>query len=121
MVGLQRQQAVEVGSEERAALAGDAVDEVEREVVDARRAQRRHGRAHALRHGAPLQHRQQAGVEALGTQRDAAAARRQHPGERGVDGSGLTSTVRSTDAVGRASSRRPSSAGPSSDGVPPPR
>ena len=81
---------VEIGLEVGRALAGDAVDEVEREVVEARVAKGVERAPHVVRAGTPLQHGEQLRLEALGAERDARdAASRSAARERGRDRLGI--------------------------------
>ena len=67
---LERDRLREVALEVGRALAGNAVDQVERDVVEAGIAQRRHGSADVLRARAPLERLEQVRLEALRAERD---------------------------------------------------
>ena len=74
MLGLERERLGEVALEVGGALAGDAVDEVERDVVEAGITESATARADVLGAGAPLEHREQVRLEALRAERDAVDA-----------------------------------------------
>ena len=90
MLRLERDRLGEVALEVGLALAGNPVDQVERDVVEAGFAQRPHGRAHVLRARAPLERLEQVRLEALRAERDAVdAVLAQQRGEAGRDGLGV--------------------------------
>ena len=120
MLGLERQRLGEVALEVGGALAGNAVDQVEREVVESRLAQtERHAHVVGLR--VPLEHAEQVRVEALRAERHAVhTVSRSSRASSGVTVSGFASTVTSP-ASGNAASSRSNAAGSVKVGVPPPR
>ena len=69
MLGFERERLDEVGIEVGGGLARDAVDEVERDVVNSGITENVHGPADVLRLRAPLQHGQKSRLEALRAQR----------------------------------------------------
>ena len=71
MLRLERERLREVVVEIGGALAGNAVDEIERDVVESGLAQRVHGAPDVVRRCLPLEHVEQAGLEALRAQRHA--------------------------------------------------
>ena len=90
MLGLERDRLREVALEVGHALAGNAVDQVERDVVEAGFPQRRHGGADVLRARAPLERLEQVRLEALRAERDAVdPVLAEQRGEAGRDGLGV--------------------------------
>ena len=82
MLRLQRERLAQVGVEVGGALAGDAVDQVEREVVEAGLPQDGERPPHVVGPRAPLEHLEQPWLEALRAERDARhAALAQQRGE----------------------------------------
>ena len=76
MLGLERERLGEVGVEIGGALAGDAVDEIERDVVESGITERVHGPPDVVRRRLPLEHLEQVRLEALRAERDAGDAAR---------------------------------------------
>ena len=122
MLRLEREGVAEIGFEIGGALAGDPVDEIERDVVKSGITKMMHGAPDVVRTGNTLEHAQQLGLEGLRAERDArdAGARAARAASSGVTVSGFASTVTSA-AGGSASSRRTSSGSAVNVGVPPPR
>ena len=84
---LELERRAQVGVEVGGALARDPVDQVERDVVEAGRAQSGDRAAHVVRAGLAVEHLEQAGLEALRAEGDARhAGLAQERGERGRDG-----------------------------------
>ena len=122
MLRLERECVVEVGFEIGGALAGNPVDEIERDVVKSGITKMMHGASDVVRLGNTLEH---VGGAPAGT----SGRRARHESRRlpqsarassGVTVSGFASTVTSS-AAGSASSRRTSSGSAVKVGVPPPR
>ena len=121
MLRLERERLVEVAGEIGGALAGNPVDEVERDVVKSGITESVERAPDVIRLRGTLEHFEQPRREALRTERhprDAAVA--QQAGELGVTVSGFASTVTSS-AAGSDASRRASASGLVNVGVPPPR
>ena len=82
MLGLQRESVAQVGVEVGGALAGNPVDEVERDVVKSGITKSVDGASDVVRARPPVEHREQVRPEALRAQRDAVhAAFAQQPGQ----------------------------------------
>ena len=108
VLGLEREGLGEVAVEVGGALARNAVDEIERDVVESGIAKSVHGAADVVRRRLSLEHLEQVGLEALRAERDA-ASRRSRAGARrarGVTVSGFASTVTSAAARKRAQQPR---------------
>ena len=71
VLGLEGERGVEVARQVFGRLAGNPVDQVEREVVETGFAERRDGGAHVRGARAPLEHLEQVRLEALRPERDA--------------------------------------------------
>ena len=71
MLRLERECVVEVGFEIGGALAGDPVDEIERDVVESGIAKMMHGASDVVRMGNTLEHLEQSRPERLRAERDA--------------------------------------------------
>ncbi len=74
MLGLQRESVAQVGIEVGGALAGNPVDEVERDVVKSGITESVDGTPDVVRAGPSLEHREEVRAEALGAERDAVHA-----------------------------------------------
>ncbi len=86
MLGLERDRLGEVALQVGGALAGNPVDEVERDVVEAGVAERVHGASYVLGPRPPLERLEQVRLEALGAERDAVdAVLAQQRGQLGRD------------------------------------
>ena len=70
MLGLERERVGNVGIEVGGALAGDPVDEIERDVVASGIPKSVHGAPDVVRRGTALEHREQVRPEALRAERD---------------------------------------------------
>ena len=87
MLGLEPQRLGEVAFEVGGALAGDAVDEIERDVVESGITESVHGASDVIRRRATLEHREEPRLEALRAERDAVhTARPEKPSELGRHG-----------------------------------
>ena len=97
MLRLERERLAQVGVEVGGALAGDPVDEVERDVVEAGITEERERAPDVVGPRAPLEHLEQPRLEALRAERDARhAAVAQSAASSGVTVSGFASTVTSS-------------------------
>ena len=121
MLRLERERFGQVGVEVGGALAGDPVDEIERDVVESGITETRDRAPDVVGRRLPLEHVEQVRLEALCAERDARhAVRAEQAASSAVTVSGFASTVTSP-ASGSAASRRSSSRGSVNVGVPPPR
>ena len=122
VLGLERQGLREVALEVGGALAGDPVDEIERDVVEPGITKKVHGTPDVVRRGAPLEHVEQVRLEALRTERDAVHCSRAQEPRRARGSPSRGSPRRSAPRLLEVASRsRASSAGSVNVGVPPPR
>ena len=122
VLGLERQGLGEVAFYLGGALAGDPVDEVERDVVKSGIAKKIDGAPDVVRSGNTLEHLEQgrAGSSGRRARRGSRGCAAGADASSGVTVSGFASTVTST-ASGSPASRRSSAAGSVKVGVPPPR
>ena len=121
MLGLERERLGEIGVEVGGALAGDAVDEIERDVVESGITKSVHGAPDVVRRGAALEHGEQVRLEALRAERDAVHPRSQEqPASSGVTVSGIRLDGQLLRRRQRGEQPR-ELAGSVNVGVPPPR